>query len=92
MLDRSVCLLHIVRREFNRVVIIITLVTTNSSPLLHTSTPNFEKGEPSGPIQKGMTYIVRPFIHPLKRSSSIECASVGSIQLFVGPASCVKAP
>ncbi len=44
-------------------------------------------GEPSGPIEKGTTYIVRPRIEPLKRSESISRISAGSRQLLVGPAS-----
>ena len=44
-------------------------------------------GEPSGPIEKGTTYIVRPFMQPLKRPSSISRISAGSRQLLVGPAS-----
>ena len=32
------------------------------------STPILLKGEPTGPIEKGITYIVRPFIEPLKIS------------------------
>ena len=43
--------------------------------------------EPTGPIEKGTTYIVRPCIVPLKSSSSWERISPGSRQLFVGPAS-----
>ena len=47
-------------------------------------------GEPSGPIENGTTYIVRPFIAPRKRSSSISRISPGSRQLLVGPASCSR--
>src|SRR3954447_26221617 len=43
--------------------------------------------EPSGPIEKGTTYIVRPFIDPLKRSFNVSRISAGSRQLLVGPAS-----
>ena len=43
--------------------------------------------EPSGPIEKGTTYIVRPFMQPLKRPSSVSRISAGSRQLLVGPAS-----
>ena len=44
-------------------------------------------GEPSGPIEKGTTYIVRPFMQPPKRPVSIVRISAGSRQLLVGPAS-----
>ena len=47
--------------------------------------------EPSGPIEKGTTYRVRPFIAPRKRAFSPVCSSArisaGAIQLLVGPAS-----
>jgi len=47
--------------------------------------------EPSGPIEKGTTYSVRPFIAPLKSAFSPVCKSArisaGAIQLLVGPAS-----
>jgi hypothetical protein len=44
--------------------------------------------EPSGPIEKGTTYIVRPFIEPLKSLPSASRISAGSRQWLVGPASC----
>ena len=43
-------------------------------------------GEPSGPIENGTTYIVRPAMQPLKSSPSISRISAGSRQLLVGPA------
>ena len=43
--------------------------------------------DPSGPIEKGTTYIVRPFIAPANSSFSCSRISAGSRQLFVGPAS-----
>src|ERR1700761_2715643 len=46
-----------------------------------------EKGEPSGPMQKGTTYMVRPCIEPLNRPSILWRISAGSTQLLVGPAS-----
>ena len=51
------------------------------------STPISEMSEPSGPIEKGTTYIVRPFIEPLKSSLRVSRISAGSRQLLVGPAS-----
>ena len=43
--------------------------------------------EPSGPIEKGTTYMVRPRMEPLKRPVSTSRISSGSRQLLVGPAS-----
>ena len=42
-------------------------------------------GEPSGPIENGTTYIVRPSMQPSKRSLSVSRISPGSRQLLVGP-------
>jgi hypothetical protein len=50
-------------------------------------TPSWAMGEPSGPMLKGTTYIVRPAIDPLKRPRRIRIITLGSIQLLVGPAS-----
>ena len=44
-------------------------------------------GEPSGPIENGTTYIVRPRIEPRNSPVSSSRISAGSLQLFVGPAS-----
>ena len=44
-------------------------------------------GEPSGPIENGTTYIVRPCMQPVNRPVSVSRISAGSVQLFVGPAS-----
>ena len=44
-------------------------------------------GEPSGPIENGTTYIVRPRIAPVYSSVSSARISAGSRQLLVGPAS-----
>ncbi len=43
--------------------------------------------EPSGPIENGTTYIVRPTIEPLKKPFSSSRISAGARQLLVGPAS-----
>src|SRR5215470_11179321 len=53
-------------------------------------TPYFEYGEPNGPILKGITYNVLPCIQPIMRLLSLRFISSGSIQLFVGPASCLR--
>src|SRR5689334_19941862 len=50
-------------------------------------TPTYEIGEPSGPIENGTTYIVRPRIDPSNNSVSARFISRGSRQLLVGPAS-----
>ncbi len=54
---------------------------------------------PSGPMEKGTTYMVRPFMQPLKRAAlpsfvpycSVARISAGAIQLLVGPASSLRA-
>ena len=51
------------------------------------STPTFENRDPGGPIRKGTTYIVRPFMTPSKSGVSLAIASAGGIQLLFGPAS-----
>ena len=51
------------------------------------STPSCEIGEPSGPIENGTTYIVRPRMEPANSSRSSERIWSGSRQLLVGPAS-----
>jgi hypothetical protein len=51
------------------------------------STPYFAKGDPTGPIQKGTTYIVLPFMEPLNILVIFSLISSGSHQLLVGPAS-----
>ena len=49
------------------------------------STPMWAIGEPSGPIENGTTYIVRPSMQPSKRPLSVSRISAGSRQLLVGP-------
>src|SRR5918994_1154539 len=51
-------------------------------------TPTCAIGDPSGPMEKGTTYIVRPRIEPRNSSVSVSRISSGSRQLLVGPASC----
>src|SRR5438034_4903425 len=55
------------------------------------STPIFDIGDPIGPMEYGMTYIVRPCIVPAKRWESLCLIFTGSSQLFVGPASSLVA-
>ena len=52
-----------------------------------TSTPMYDRGEPSGPMLNGTTYMVRPRMEPRNSSSSLPRISTGSFQLLVGPAS-----
>src|SRR5215471_16108739 len=49
--------------------------------------PTLQIGESSGPMAKGITYIVRPCIEPLNIVKSFCFISPGSVQLLVGPAS-----
>lgn len=54
------------------------------------STPMAESGEPTGPMQNGTTYMVRPRIEPRKTPCSpvkMSRISAGAFHLFVGPAS-----
>src|SRR5471030_1062971 len=55
------------------------------------STPMWAIGEPSGPIENGTTYIVRPTMQPSNRPFRVPRISVGSVQLLVGPASSLVA-
>ena len=50
-------------------------------------TPTWLLSEPSGPIENGTTYIVRPRIEPANSSVRASRISAGSRQLLVGPAS-----
>lgn len=54
------------------------------------STPIADRGEPSGPMQKGTTYMVRPRMEPRNRPFSpakMSRISAGAFQWLVGPAS-----
>ena len=70
-----------------RVMIRIETTTYGESVI---STPSWEIGLPSGPMQNGTTYMVRPAMHPAKISAKVWRISPGAIQLFVGPASCSR--
>src|ERR1035441_4543592 len=50
-------------------------------------TPICDMGEPMGPMENGITYIVLPPIEPRKSSFSFLRMTKGSSQLLVGPAS-----
>ncbi len=43
-------------------------------------------GLPSGPMENGTTYMVRPRMQPSNSGRSVARISCGSIQLLVGPA------
>ena len=49
-------------------------------------TPIWDIGDPTGPMLKGSTYIVRPRMQPLNSSFSFRRISTGLTQLLVGPA------
>ena len=51
------------------------------------STPSIGFSAVSGPMQNGITYMVRPRIEPRYSSVMVAFISAGSIQLLVGPAS-----
>src|SRR3990172_10387646 len=70
-------------RELTRVMICMLQTTYGLSV---TSIPIFEIGEPMGPMEKGITYMVRPFMQPLYKANIVLLSSSGAIQLFVGPA------
>src|ERR1700675_4052587 len=66
-----------------RVMIAMLTATYGESVI---SMPTGAIGEPSGPIENGTTYMVRPRIEPEKRPLNVARISAGSRQLFVGPA------
>ena len=70
-----------------RVMIRIETATYGESVI---STPSWEMLPPSGPMQNGMTYMVRPRMRPSKISANVSRISSGAIQLLVGPASCSR--
>ncbi len=67
-----------------RVMIFIETTTYGESVI---STPSWLILEPSGPMQNGTTYIVRPRMQPSNSGWSVSRICAGSIQLLVGPAS-----
>ena len=60
---------------------------TTTYGLSEISTPICEIGPPTGPIENGITYIVRPRIAPANKPRRVARILSGSSQLFVGPAS-----
>src|SRR3954454_2992929 len=67
-----------------RVMVRIDTTTYSESVI---STPSLGSSAPSGPMQNGTTYMVRPRIQPRYRSLIVDRISLGSFQLLVGPAS-----
>ena len=67
-----------------RVMVRIDTTTYSESVI---STPSLGSAAPSGPMQNGTTYMVRPRMHPRYRSVMVARISSGAIQLLVGPAS-----
>ena len=55
------------------------------------STPSWLIREPSGPMQNGTTYIVRPRMQPANSGCRVARISSGATQLLVGPASASRA-
>src|ERR1039457_5501193 len=66
-------------------VMIAMLAATYAESVI--STPTCAIADPSGPIEKGTTYIVRPVIEPLNSRRHVSRISFGSHQLLVDPAS-----
>ena len=71
-----------------RVMIRMLTTTYGESEI---STPICAMCEPIGPIENGITYIVRPRMQPSNSRFSVARISRGSIQLLVGPASSLLA-
>ena len=66
--------------------VMIRMLTTTYG-LSDSSMPMCAIGLPSGPIENGTTYSVRPRMHPAKSPFSVRRMSAGATQLLVGPAS-----
>src|SRR3954468_13228192 len=65
----------------------MTRIETTTYSESVSSTPNIGFSASTGPMQNGMTYIVRPRMPPRYSSVMTDFISAGSIQLLVGPAS-----
>src|SRR6516164_9150054 len=66
---------------------VITFIDTTTYSESVISTPSLGSSAPSGPMQNGTTYMVRPLMQPRYKSARVARISAGSIQLLVGPAS-----
>src|ERR1700710_1489180 len=63
----------------------MTRIETTTYSESVSSTPNIGASASIGPMQNGMTYMVRPRMHPRYSSVMTDFISAGSIQLLVGP-------
>src|SRR5579859_7500398 len=63
-----------------RVMICIEAATYAESVI---STPSWEIGEPTGPMQNGTTYMVRPAMQPANSPPRVARICSGAIQLLV---------
>ena len=66
---------------------VMSFMLTTTYGLSESSMPMCAIGLPSGPIENGTTYIVRPRMQPSNRPFSVRRISAGATQLLVGPAS-----
>ncbi|OHS96122.1 hypothetical protein TRFO_37741 [Tritrichomonas foetus] len=69
--------IHSITFGETRVIILIETTTYGESVI---SIPFLPIDEPIGPIENGMTYIVRPCIHPLYNACIFVFISDGAIQ------------
>src|SRR5881409_2568902 len=65
----------------------MTRIETTTYSESVSSTPNIGFSASTGPMQNGITYMVRPRMQPRYSSVMTDFISAGSIQLLVGPAS-----
>src|SRR5256885_6112431 len=75
----------------SRPIRVMIRIDTTTYGLSVISTPYIGSAEVSGPMQNGITYIVRPRMLPRYSSVMVRFISAGGIQLFVGPASASSA-
>src|SRR3954463_6263403 len=66
---------------------VMIFMLTATYALSESSTPMWAMGEPSGPMENGTTYMVRPFMQPSNNGCRVDRISSGAIQLLGGPAS-----
>src|SRR3954454_10692820 len=66
--------------------VMIRMFTTTYSESV-SCIPYLENFDPTGPMQKGITYKVRPLMQPFIRPLRMDFIFLGSIQLLVGRAS-----
>src|SRR5437899_1766102 len=71
----------------SRPIRVMMRIDTTTYGLSVISTPYIGSVAVSGPMQNGMTYMVRPRMLPRYSSVMVRFISSGAIQLFVGPAS-----